>query len=292
MKKLCLFFIICGCFLQLEVIRAGVTATNLDGMSIEGHGNGDCIHAETKEQKKVDWPKDATLLFYNGSLMLDCEAKIQDTKILLPIRSVMEELGSSVSWDQEKKAVFVDGENAVVYLDKEAAQICDAEYEMELPAQLIDGTTYVPADFFTQYTDLSVNYFDGKDETLPHILPLYPQVMISSYEEGEVPLSKKEATEIVRQQLIEAYELKFGEYIPWPEGKELITGVYDDSEFLRQRITELKVTNENDRFYVLPVVYDFWVDKYTGKVYTFYRGITFFIKTFDPEDKNALAFPG
>jgi hypothetical protein len=52
------------------------------------------------------------------------------------------------------------------------------------------------------------------------------------------------------------------------------------------------VKSENDRYYVIPVVYDFWVDKYRGDVYTFYNGIVMQINIFDPNAEGALAFPG
>ena len=40
------------------------------------------------------------------------------------------------------------------------------------------------------------------------------------------------------------------------------------------------------------MVFDFWVDKYTGEVYVFYNGMTMAIYKFDPESKGALTFAG
>lgn len=43
---------------------------------------------------------------------------------------------------------------------------------------------------------------------------------------------------------------------------------------------------------MLPVVFDFWVDKYTGDVYVFYNGLEMNIYLFDPNEPGALAFAG
>ena len=61
----------------------------------------------------------------------------------------------------------------------------------------------------------------------------------------------------------------------------------------RLKINEgLKIKAENDRYFIIPVVWDFMVDKYTGEVYTFYQGQTFEYKLFDPQSEGALAFAG
>lgn len=37
---------------------------------------------------------------------------------------------------------------------------------------------------------------------------------------------------------------------------------------------------------------DFWIDKYTGDIYTFYNGLTMSINIFNPYAENALSFAG
>ena len=65
-----------------------------------------------------------------------------------------------------------------------------------------------------------------------------------------------------------------------------------DGDDIREAILNLRVSAENDRYYVLPVVFDFWVDKYTGDVYVFYNGLEMNIYLFDPNEPGALAFAG
>jgi len=161
---------------------------------------------------------------------------------------------------------------------------------LDVAPKIFNNRTYVPIRFVVEALNAKVDYFDGKDTTKPHIVERMPHVMISRYPSNVKILSKEEAIQKAREQLIIAYEKKFGEFIPLAENEE--PSKEDDKAILRDVISNLTIKSENDRYYVIPVMYDFWIDKYTGDVYTFYNGLVMLINIFNPYDEDALSFPG
>lgn len=126
----------------------------------------------------------------------------------------------------------------------------------------------------------------------PYYLSGTPHLMFWNYteSEGAVMLTSDEAVEIAREKLITAYEQKWGQYTPLSQkDSEAIGG---DQGYFNEKIQELTVTSENDRFYRIPFMYDFLVDKYTGDVITQYNGMSEVFRAFDPYDEYALTFAG
>lgn len=162
---------------------------------------------------------------------------------------------------------------------------------MDAAPKLHNNSAYVSAGFVAEALNAQVSYFDGEDKSKTHIVVRMPHVMIGRYPDSVRKLSEEEAAEIVREQLIIAFEKKFGEFVPFGEDED-VGGRLNEEASLRKIITNLAVESENGRYYSIPVVYDFWVDKYTGDVYTFYNGIVMAINIFDPYKEGALAFPG
>ena len=113
--------------------------------------------------------------------------------------------------------------------------------------------------------------------------------MISRYPTDTSPMTSLKAIQLLKAQLIIAYEKKFGEkFVPL----NVKTETFVEQDSLRYTITNLSVKYDNDRFYIIPVVWDFMVDKYTGAIYVYYNGIDEFIYLFDPNAQGALAFAG
>ncbi|MBE5864792.1 MAG: hypothetical protein E7292_01095 [Lachnospiraceae bacterium] len=122
---------------------------------------------------------------------------------------------------------------------------------------------------------------------------------VSTYERGVIePLPAKktagissadEAVELVREQVIKAYENVYGPYVPTDAEPTLYS---DDSERLAYIIPRLEVIGETDEYYVIPVIWDFRVYKSTGEVKVYYNGIDPYEYTFDPTNPNHIAFAG
>lgn len=124
----------------------------------------------------------------------------------------------------------------------------------------------------------------------PYYISGTPHLMFWNYPESAEIFTADEAVEIARGKLITAYEQKWGQYSPLtPEECDALGG---DQGHLNEKIQELTVTSENDRFYRIPFWYDFLVDKYTGDVITQYNGIVEVFRRFDPYSEGALTFAG
>lgn len=233
-------------------------------------------------------------LFINGSIIKNANIITENNRTLLPIRIVSEQLGAQIEWDAKTQKVTITDANAKrkieLFIDHKNAKMNGKTFKMDAAPQIIHHYTYVPLRFVAEALHAKVAYFNGRDLAQPHILPRLPHVMISRYPSDVKMLSKEAAIAKLKQELIIAYEKKFGKFIP--PGKSEKPGQDDDQAILRDVITHLKIVSENDRYYVVPVMYDFWIDKYTGDIYTFYNGLTMSIQSFDPYADQALSFPG
>lgn len=268
--------------------------TNIDKTSIYLYEGMDDIERYIiyGDSTKETISKDFIGLFINGSIIKNANLITENERILLPIRIVTENLGARIDWDSKtRKVTIIDAENTIqLFIDKKNAKINGKEYNLDVAPKIFNNRTYVPIRFVVEALNAKVDYFDGKDTTKPHIVERMPHVMISRYPSNVKILSKEEAIQKAREQLIIAYEKKFGEFIPLAENEE--PSKKDDKAIFRDVISNLTIKSENDRYYVIPVMYDFWIDKYTGDVYTFYNGLVMLINIFNPYDEDALSFPG
>ncbi len=163
-----------------------------------------------------------------------------------------------------------------------------AEDELKLPRA--DGDIrhddYIPLDELAEAVEFDFTYYTGAEEEC--MIPEMPQIMISAYPKNAMQMSEDEALERLKNQLITAYEAAYGRFEPLYEEPE----VYSDEVSLRYLITNCKFKAENDRFYIARFVWDFYIDRYTGEIFTRYNGLDKTFTRFNPLRKGALAFPG
>ena len=125
----------------------------------------------------------------------------------------------------------------------------------------------------------------------PFYLSNEPHFAFWRYPESASVIPEQEALEKLETKLIQAYEAAFGTYVPLEE--EPASSPYPGDEVMyRWKIAHLEVASETDRFYRIPFVWDFLVDKYTGEVITHYNGIDQSFNRFNAEFPAALAFAG
>ena len=105
----------------------------------------------------------------------------------------------------------------------------------------------------------------------------------------QIPLSSDDAFSLLKNQLITAYLLTYGEYIPRYDDPGSMAG---DKERLPFIIETLRVTKDDGEYYTVPVIWDFLIEKETGQIFKFYDGLDKMLIPFDPLDKNALSFAG
>lgn len=102
-------------------------------------------------------------------------------------------------------------------------------------------------------------------------------------------LSSGDAVELLKKQLIIAYEHIYGEFVPSDEEPSIYVG---DKERLSYIIPRLIVKEETDQYYIIPVIWDFYVDKETHEIFKYYNGIDEMFIPFDPQADTALSFAG
>jgi len=229
-------------------------------------------------------------LFINGSIIKNAGIIIENSRALVPVRLISEEFNANVEWIPETREVKIydNSNNISLKIENIKANINGKEILLDTPPKIINSSTYVPIRFVTEALGANVNYFDGNDLSKTHIIVRIPHIMISRYDKNVKPMTREQCIQIVKEQLITAYEKRYGVYKPFSSSDTYV----NDGDDIRKAISNLTVTDENDRYYVIPVVFDFWVDKYTGDVYVFYNGQTMSITSFDPSSPGALTFAG
>lgn len=271
-----------------------ISKTNIDKTYIYPYERGDDteFYILYDDSTKEPISKDFVGLFINGSIIKNANLITENNRILLPIRIVAENLGARIEWNSKKgKVTIIDAENTIeLFMGQKNAKINGEKFDLDVAPKIFNNSTYVPMRFVAEALNAKIDYFNGKDITHQHILPRMPHAMISRYPSKVEMISKEEAIEKARQELILAFENKFGKFIPLAENEK--PSKEDDKAILRNVITNLKIESQNDRYYVVPVMFDFWIDKYTGDVYTFYNGLRMSINIFNPYAENALSFAG
>ncbi len=104
-----------------------------------------------------------------------------------------------------------------------------------------------------------------------------------------MPIEAENALTLLKHQLIIAYENTYGSYTPLSIKP---TQAVPDSEYLRYIIENLEITKEDDEYYTVPVIWDFLIEKETGRIYKFYNGLDKVLTLFDPYSPTALSFAG
>ena len=88
-------------------------------------------------------------------------------RVLVPIRTISEEMGAEVLYEHETRTVtIIDGDNTIILnIGETTAYINDVENELDVPANVIDGRTMVPIRFVSEAMD-SVVEWDGDTKTV------------------------------------------------------------------------------------------------------------------------------
>ncbi|MCM3701956.1 copper amine oxidase N-terminal domain-containing protein [Paenibacillus macerans] len=289
-----LLFVVSGCALsEKKANEESVARTNMNQVQILPYGEeSEEPYIIYDDGSKEMLNQEYIGLFINGSIIKNANVTAFNDHIFVPLAIIAEHLGAQLEWnDVEGTATLEDGENKVeVVVGNKSVKLNGQVIQLDAVPERLHEDLFVPVSFVAQVLKGNVHYYDGTDADALRIVERMPHVMISRYPENRAKLSQEEAVNKAREQLITAFEKKYGTYTPLEENVQVEQ--YDDEAMLRKTIANLTVKMENDRYYVLPVVYDFWVDKYTGDVYTYYNGLVMDISEFDPKDKNALAFPG
>lgn len=105
---------------------------------------------------------------YNGEKMqLEQQPQKIEGTVLLPLRSLSKSLGYKVNWNSETKQIdIIEGGTSIrLVIDSDKAEVNGKAVKLNFPAQVIEGTTYVPLRFVGEALNLDV-VWDGKTQTV------------------------------------------------------------------------------------------------------------------------------
>lgn len=108
-------------------------------------------------------------------------------------------------------------------------------------------------------------------------------------EDMNTSLTAEEAAELLHVALTEAYENIYGTFVPLDSKPEEYV---PDAEYLRWVISHLEVADVTKDGYTFPVIFPFFVDRYSGMICKVYNGLNHIMTEFDPLSSSALSFAG
>ncbi len=131
---------------------------------------GSVIGGEIPSDTIVEPPvKDGINVILNGSYIEfpDVVPQIIDGRTLVPIRAISEEMGADVGYEHETRTVtIVDGDNEIVLKIGDTTAYVNGEvYELDVPANVIEGRTMVPIRFVSEAMGAVVDW-DGETKTV------------------------------------------------------------------------------------------------------------------------------
>lgn len=116
---------------------------------------------------------DSCKLYLDGNLInLDNmgEPIEKNGRILVPLRVISENMGYQVEWNKTQKSVEIHhGEDHIHFaIGSKEARVNQSHHQLDMPAQVINGRTYVPIRFLSEHMGAAVDYHaaDGQKYVL------------------------------------------------------------------------------------------------------------------------------
>lgn len=101
------------------------------------------------------------LINYNGKVLeLTNKPISKEDRILLPLRELSEQFDYKVVWNSKNRQIQISNEDTRIELtiDKKTAEVNGKSMNLEVPAQMIQGVTYVPIRFVSEAFDKKVDW--------------------------------------------------------------------------------------------------------------------------------------
>ena len=99
--------------------------------------------------------------FVNGKApKFDVMPFIREGRTLVPLRAISETLGAVVKWDNDTRTVIITKGDTVIKLpiDSKTAFVNGKSIELEVPASITEGSTFVPVRFVSENLDTDVSW--------------------------------------------------------------------------------------------------------------------------------------
>lgn len=99
----------------------------------------------------------------NGTeLRFDVLPVIENERVLVPVRAILESLGANVTWNEEAQTVIaVKGEKVItLQVDNNIMQKGDKTITLDVPPRVLNGRTLVPIRAVSESFDSSVEWLE------------------------------------------------------------------------------------------------------------------------------------
>ena len=146
----------------VEVVPTFVEAEEDADVSEEGADSAE------KEETVLVLTIDQRVYQQDGNYAVnDVAPIISGERTFLPIRLIAEALGATVSWENETQAVtIVDGDTTIViYMGQPFATVNGTPIQLDAPAFITNGRTYLPVRFIAENLGATVNW-DAEAKTV------------------------------------------------------------------------------------------------------------------------------
>ena len=96
---------------------------------------------------------DVTVNLDGKKMSFDVNPFIENGRTLVPMRAMFEAVGASVTWNQDSKTIIVAQEKdsapkfITLQIDNQTAFINSEKTELDVPARIVNDTTFVPLRF-------------------------------------------------------------------------------------------------------------------------------------------------
>lgn len=118
-------------------------------------------------------------------MTIDPAPYIDQGRTMLPIRAILEPLGASFAWDAKTRTVTVykGSKKVQLVINNKNTTINGVKYVLDVPAQIIEGRTFVPLRFIAENFDAYVEW-DGTARSVKIFQNGYPvkkNITVSGY---------------------------------------------------------------------------------------------------------------
>ncbi|WP_165763807.1 M14 family zinc carboxypeptidase [Halalkalibacter urbisdiaboli] len=126
------------------------------------------------------------------------------SRTVVPVRSIFEELGANVRWNSKTRSVEIRTNEQFISLPVHRNEVFvnDKRQELDVPALLFEGTTYVPLRFIVETIGANVQWIQAERKVIVTYRPVVedePVVEPDLIEEEPAPAVEEE-TQIIEQQ--------------------------------------------------------------------------------------------
>lgn len=107
------------------------------------------------------YAKNNTKLFLDGKeVKTDVAPETVNNRVMVPVRSIFEELGADVTWIGSRKQVIIKSISTriVLNVDKTKAYVDDKSFELDVAPMIIDGRTMIPVRFVSETLGYDVEW--------------------------------------------------------------------------------------------------------------------------------------